>query len=195
MVTHVCPSKKSKDEIINAMGWEDDGELAEGIELLYDEFSDCLEEKFISGDDDEECYGDGSPVIIVPKNWPPRWTEEDRKQYPRRVVIYLDDLINFYGYDDYEIKFDGDGIRIDPLNEIRDILRSFPSDCIKTITIFGSYWAANEVFGLVNQRGSRLSKTMSNFIDSISKPCVFKFVISRGVKSIKKSSAVNFICY
>ena len=195
MVTHICPSEKSKDEIIHDMGREVYGELAEGIELLYDDFSDCLEEKFIHGDDYEECYGDGSPVIIVPKNWPPRWSEENRKQYPRRVVIYLDDLIEFYAYDSYEIKFDGDRIRIDPLNEIRDILRSFPPNCIKTITIFGSYWAANEVFGLVNKRGSRLQKTMSNFIDSIAIPCVFKFVISRGVMSIKKSSVAKFICY
>jgi len=177
------------------MGWEGDGELAEGIELLHDEFSDCLEEKFISGDDDEECFGDGLPIIIVPKNWPPRWTEQDRKQYPRRVVIYLDDLIEFFDYDDYEIKFDDAGIRIDPLNEIRDILRSFPSNCIKSITIFGSYWAANEVFGLVNKKGSRLTKTTSNFIDSIAKPCVFRFVISRGVRSIRKSSVANFICH
>ena len=170
-----------------------DPEYEESISSLYDFTSLCLEEKFISGSDsDMECYGDGEPVIIVPRNWPPR--EWDGTP-PRKAVIYLDDFIrfNFEG----EIEFIEDpilGNKLDPLTEIQNILVRFSYD-INNVIILGSYWAAYHIFDMVNKEGNRPSKRVAQFIDQLRVNCAFKFVITRGERKIRKTSAARFICY
>ena len=76
-----------------------DDEYYESIVCLWDSTSLCVEEKFISGNtSDMECYGEGDPVVVVPRNWPPRdWNGAN----PRKAIIYLDDLIDFE-YDSQE---------------------------------------------------------------------------------------------
>ncbi len=159
----------------------------------FDITIDCLEDKFIEGDlDDDECYGEGRPIIVVPKNWPPReWLYPDP---PRSAVIYLDDLITFEnGY--MEKKRDTvTGIEIDPLTEIQNILSRFPN-YVNNITVFGSYWAAVQIFDMVHYSGSKVSKRVDKFISSLTLKCAFKFVITRGERKIRKVSVSKFICY
>ena len=42
-------------------------------EEVFSELDDCLDEAFIDDKDEEDCFSkNGSPIIIVPRNWPPR---------------------------------------------------------------------------------------------------------------------------
>jgi len=169
-----------------------DDEYFESVTSLFDFNSLCLEEKFISGNQsDFECYGDGDPIIIVPDNWPPRdWDGPS----PRRAVIYLDDLICMFG-DIVELMDDPVlGNRIDPLTEIQNILTRFSYD-IQSIIILGSYWAAHEIFDMINKEGNKPSRRVAKFIDQLRVSCAFKFVITRGERHIRNSSASRFICY
>lgn len=169
-----------------------DEDYIECVNRLWDENSLCLEDKFVSGNQsDFECYGEGQPILVVPRNWPPRdWDGEP----PRRAVIYLDDLIEIYG-DMMDVMDDPVlGNRIDPLTEIQNILVRFSND-IESVIILGSYWAAHEIFDMVNKDGNRPSRRVSKFIDQLRVHCAFKFVITRGERDIRRSSAARFICY
>ena len=169
-----------------------DDEYYESIVCLWDSTSLCVEEKFISGNtSDMECYGEGDPVVVVPRNWPPRdWNGAN----PRKAIIYLDDLIDFE-YDTLRVMDDPVlGNSIDPLTEIQNILMRF-SDDINNVIILGSYWAAYNVFDMVNKEGNRPSKRVAKFIDQLRVTCAFKFVVTRGERYIRESSASRFICY
>lgn len=170
-----------------------DEEYIECVHSLYNNTIDCLENKFIEGDlDDGDCYGGGPPIIVVPKNWPPReWKHHER---PRSAIIYLDDLITFEnGY--MEKKRDPiTGIEFEPLTEIQNILSRFPDD-MRNITVFGSYWAASQIFDMVHYSGSKVSKRVERFIDRLTLRCAFKFVITRGERYIRRDSTSKFICY
>ncbi|MBT6971488.1 MAG: hypothetical protein HOA04_00110 [Euryarchaeota archaeon] len=179
------------DEYPQMPGFEDH------LGTVLDGNSDCLEDKFLKGEDDDDCWSpSGIPVIVVPKNWPPRkaWGPSETK--PVKAIIYLDDLIEFhnghpYPFHDHSMMMD----IIDPWAEISAIARNCRNH-VMSITIFSSHWAASSFFNFTTKKGNSLTTSAKRFIDGINSAnpnILFKFVISRAERSNKKPSVVKFL--
>ena len=170
-------------------------------EEVFNKLDDCLDEAFIDDKDEEDCFSkNGSPIIIVPRTWPPRRSWRDDEIKPRRAIVYLDDMITFdEGWPDH-IK-DDDGMPIEPIEEIKAIVRNC-REHVNLITIYSSYWAAYDFFSLIKKSGVDPHKNVSNLIEGINdsssatrRRILFKFVITRGTRSIKRTSASKFIYF
>ncbi len=174
-------------------------ELKDFYHLLSSSTSKCLDDAFLEGQSEFHCFSDnGTPIIIVPRNWPPHQDWKNDSNPPRKALIYLDDLINI----DYEGRpyniVDSCGLPIKPIEELKSIVRRC-KDHVEIITIYGSYWAAHEFFKIVNKKGDRASTEVTSLFESINgnlpRKILFKFVITKGCRGIQRSSAVEFIHY
>ena len=170
-------------------------------EEVFSELDDCLDEAFIDDKDEEDCFSkDGSPIIIVPRNWPPRRPWRDDEIKPQRAIVYLDDMITFDKGGPEKIK-DKLMMPIEPIEEIKAIVKNF-HEHVNLITIYGSYWAAKDFFKLVKKDAVDPVDWVADLIEGINgpssatrRPILFKFVITRGTRSIKRISASKFIYF
>ncbi len=173
-------------------------ELRDYRHLIDGGNNQCFDDAFLGGNDESICFGSGRPIIIVPRSWPPHRDWNGDSNPPRKALIYLDDMIDAVKDEIPCNILDACGMPIDPIEELKAIIRHC-KDHVEMITIYGSYWAANEFFKIVNKRGDRAVPEITNMIESINETLpnmiLFKFVIARGCRDIQRSSAAEFLHY